>query len=174
MRLRLLAATLFIGLLAGSGSWAQGPWKELQAKAQGFAVSMPGEPDHQKQTIRSPSGPLQVNVYTFQRPSTIYSVTCVEYPEGAIQPDSAEQIVRQAKDGMSKSLEGKVVAERELSLSGNPGREFQCNMKNGMFARVRIYLVKNRMYEVVVATLPENRAGGDLVRFLNSFRLLPE
>jgi hypothetical protein len=174
MRLRLLALSFLLGMLADPPGRAQGVWKELQAKSQRFAISMPGEPDHQKQTIPSPQGQLHVDVYTFQRPSTIYSITAIEYPEGAIQPDSVEETIKRTRDGMAKSLEGKITTERELTLSGQLGREFQCSMKNGMFARVRIYVVKNRMYEIVTATLPENRQGGDLVRYLNSFRLLSE
>jgi len=174
MKPRLLAATLLIALLAGAPAGAQGIWKEVVAKEQGFAISMPGDPDHQKQNVRSPAGPVSAHTYTFSRVGTVYSITAVEYPEGLIQPDAADQTLRYTRDGMVKQMEARILADKEIFLGGNPGREFQCQQKNGLYTRIRIYLVKNRMYEVICATAPENRQGGDVPRFLNSFRLLPE
>src|SRR5262249_49533985 len=102
------------------------------------------------------------------------SVTCVEYPEGVIQPGQAAQMFNTHRDGMVKGTQGRLIREADITLDGNPGKEFEWESKNGVFGKVRVYVLKNRFYSLITASAERNRAIPTMDRFLNSFRLLPE
>jgi hypothetical protein len=75
-------------------------------------------------------------------------------------------------DGAVKGVgtRGKVTSDKEIKVEGNPGREIKVDVK-GVPLHMRVFLVKNRMYQLMAA----NKAGAvteeDTKKFFDSFKL---
>src|SRR5262245_29091060 len=105
----ILMAALAAMLLPTGGAAAQKAWKEFSARSLGFAILFPGEPPHDQQSFRAAIGQLVSHTYGIAYGDTSLSVTCVEYPEGVIQPGQAAQMFNTHRDGMVKGTQGRLI-----------------------------------------------------------------
>ena len=77
-----------------------------------------------------------------------------------------------SRDGAVANMEGKLVSEKNVKLGKHPGREIRINVAEGKrLFRVRVYLVEQRLYQVVVFGTPETATSKDADKFLDSFKL---
>ena len=77
----------------------------------------------------------------------------------------------QARDGAIASVGGKKRSEEKIKLKGHPGREIVIEKDSEVVVRMRIYLVKNRLYQVMVLGNGPVFPAKDAGFFLDSFRL---
>ena len=139
----------------------------------GFTIAMPGEP---KVTVLSPDDDrvgfteAKVDVPGGQ---VSFMAGFSDYPAEAIsKPDAfLDDHVAAPRRGLTD-----VLTKRPITLAtGEPGRVLILRRNiSGTPLRVysRIYLVKRRLYSLIVSTLDEGGVGEDVVkRFMDSFRL---
>jgi hypothetical protein len=170
----VVAAALVIACLAAQTPGTPNRWKEYPAPEQGFSVSLPAPPTVKSRTINSQTGKMVIHMFTCQQGATSFTITCTEYVEGVLRPELADQVFDAVRDGMIKGINGKLVGEHRITLDRFPGKEVDCQGGNGTVGRMRIYMVGNRLYQVIGAT-QEGARGGTLVsRFMTSFQLLRE
>ena len=65
----------------------------------------------------------------------------------------------------------KLTSEEKVSLDGNPGRSFSADAGANGRLKARIYLVKNRLYQVFVGGSQDKVSDADAQKFLDSFKL---
>jgi len=80
------------------------------------------------------------------------------------------------RDGALSGTNGKakLVGETDISIEGHPGRELRVEYPDG-FSIARIYLVRNRIYQVF-ASIPADKKAQEptVVKILDSFKLLSQ
>jgi hypothetical protein len=150
-------------------------WKEHVSKEGRFAVAFPpGTPQTQTQPLKFPGvGDITLEIIGMERAGdkAQFVVTYNDYPAAAMK-EGPEAILNGAKMGMTAVLpKAKVGAERKTSLDGNPGLEFTVTIPGQGDRHTRIFLVKNRMYQLLIAG-PKPVDAKDQKAFLDSFRLL--
>jgi hypothetical protein len=80
-----------------------------------------------------------------------------------------------ARDGMIAKIKGTLLAEKEISLGGYPGREVKVAAKGSddtdYIALARYYVVGERIYvvEVVFPKDSESASTGNIAKFFDSF-----
>ena len=101
------------------------------------------------------------------------SVSYADYPE-TFRTVAAKQLLDGVRDGL-KGTDGKVVAEDETTVgSGDSkvvGRSIRIEAGNNAI-RVRVFLVENRLYQVMVAGTKAAVDANTADEFLKSFDLL--
>jgi len=161
---------LIIILATISFGFTQGDWLTTTSKDGGFAISMPGKPLELDAPIVLGDFHAVSHVFHVRRGGNAYSVT---YTDLAIDP-SDETIVAKVFDGAKEDLLKKATArltsETNIKLKENAGREIKAVAVSG-YVICRTYLVKNRMYQVVVVSGSEEPSA-EVKRFLDSFSLV--
>jgi hypothetical protein len=74
------------------------------------------------------------------------------------------------------SIKAKARMKKEITLNGYPGREFRFEtLEDGtiFIARVRYYLVENRMYMLAVFSTAPDSSSPEIDKFMDSFQLKP-
>jgi len=98
-----------------------------------------------------------------------------DYPEEMVKESDPEKILDGSRDGAVRNANGKLVLENKISLDGNPGRELVIDAKGkgGQDAtmKARVFLVKNRLYQVMVVAPKGQVSGAEIDDFLKSFKL---
>lgn len=154
------------------GALAAGQWKQFSSDQGKFSVYLPGEPKEQSQTVSTPVGPLTLHMYLVEQGvGTAYVAAYADYDEKLVQLTSKETLLDGARDGQVKSVRGKLVSEKRIFLSGHPGRELKIQVTDKLYLRSRLYLVENRLYQVLVVTHKGAIDGPDANRVLGSFKL---
>ncbi|GIV97331.1 MAG: hypothetical protein KatS3mg057_1988 [Herpetosiphonaceae bacterium] len=137
---------------------------------------MPGSPEKQSQSVSTAVGPIDLHMFTLDLGTSAYMVSFSDYPAEVITAAGPDAVLDGAAGGAISNVNGTVLNEREISISGYPGREIEVQIPKTAendegTAKARIYLVDARLYQVLVLGTKGKLSTEDADRFLNSFKL---
>jgi hypothetical protein len=146
-------------------------WKEFACKEGRFKVLMPGAPKEKKLETESDFGKGVLHMNTVQAGKTMYGANYCDFPE-EVKKTPLKKVYDSSRDGAVANLEGKLASEKDIKLGDYPGREIQIDVAGGkQVFRARVYLVDQRLYQVVVFGTKEAATSKDADKFLESFKL---
>ena len=168
LTLPLLLGAVQVDLPAG--------WKVIDSKDGRFTVHMPKEPMAPKaQVVRTKTGELNVTSVIAEGPHDSYFVVSYgDFPQAERKKGEEEKRLDQACNGAAESLRGEIRDEKPIKLDGRyPGRGFIIRKDGAVIAKMRIYLVETRLYQVMVLGSGQifSSKEKDAGIFLDSFRL---
>lgn len=174
MRTRLAVTAVAVSILAASAAVAQA-WKTYASKAGGFSVLMPGTPQYQKKPAPTAVGELMLHNFAVStnRGATAYIVSYTDYPAAVASQTSPEKMLVGARDGQLKNLQATATSDKEITVSGHPGRDVQFKNARGFTGRCKMVMVKgkHRLYQVLALTTNGSASAGDFAKFVDSFKL---
>jgi hypothetical protein len=176
-------------------------WKVFASKDGLFTVNMPSEPIKKKQQITTAAaGKLKVELLIAEgRHDSYFVVSYCDFPPTELKKGQERKRLDQACIGAVESSTGKIREKKPITLDRRcprsdigewfqagigslgsikfdveyPGRELVLEKDGAVIAKMRIYLVENRLYQVMVLGngsifAPKEK---DVGIFLDSFRL---
>jgi hypothetical protein len=167
-----LSLTLPLVLGGAPGDLPDG-WKLLTSKEGGFEVALPGTPIKSEQRVKTATGQLDVTVFALEAGrDTTYVVSYSDLPADEVKPGRETKRLNFARDGAVANARGKLRSEKKITLDGHPGRELVIETRTDVVIRMRVYAVKQRLYQVVAMGPGAFHQSKDAALFLDSFRLL--
>lgn len=156
-------------------SEAQRPqkWKEFNTTVGGFSVLMPETPAQTTSKINTRIGAIDLHSFEAQLedPDAGVTVAYADYPPEFVASRTPKAMLDGARDRAVESMYGKLLTEALISIGSYPGRDISASVPGGYAVFVRIYLVKNRLYQVVVAVPKDHAFDAWVGTFLDSFKL---
>lgn len=147
-------------------------WKTIAPKDAGYSVALPGTPSEKKQQVKTATGILHVVMQVAEgRGDTTYVVSHCDFPAADLKKADIDKRLDQARDGAIASARGKKRSEEPIKLAGHPGRDITIEKDGEAVARMRIFVVNNRLYQVMVLGNGPALASKETSAFLDSFRL---
>lgn len=142
-----------------------------------FSVLMPSEPTKKEQQVKTATGELKVTLWIAEgKADSYFVVSHSDIPDKDLKKGAEEKRLDQACKGAVDSARGKLRGEeKSIKLDGKyPGREIVIEKDGEIVARMRVYLVANRLYQVMVLGNGAFFASRDkeATAFLDSFRLV--
>ena len=148
-----------------------------RSESGGFSVMIPGKPDESTQALDTPRGKIDLHLFTVQKGNRAYIVSYSDYPEEMVKQNSPQKSLDGSRDGEVRNM-GKLILEKNLSLDGHPGRELVIEGKTSdgheATSKTRIFLVGNRLYQVIFAAPRGEVSSSEMDDFLESFKLTPK
>lgn len=139
---------------------------------------MPMEPQEQAQSTQTQSGVIEGHLFLADTPDGAYMVSYLDLPEELAKQSTTKSLLDNRRDTAVKNANAQLISEKEITLNGNPGREFTAHAvgKAGErgFLKVRVFLVKDWVYQITVLTLEDRVTEAQMDVFLDSFRLLDD
>ena len=160
------AAVILLGGL--TTSMAAGAWKPFTSREGRFTVQMPTPPKSSARQVDSAAGKITVHMFAAGQGRSAYVASFTDYP-GNREIRDPQRLLAEARNGQLRSFQGKVIDEKKVTLDGAPGTEVRFEGPK-LRGRIRSYLVKNRLYQVVALT-QEPREPADFAKFVGSFQL---
>jgi len=149
-------------------------WLNFESESGRFSVLFPDEPDEQVESVQTAIGVIESQFFMVTQKDMAYSVNLADYPPEMIAAGDTQQMLDGARDGAVSNVNGELLEEKELTLSGHPGREFKVKVEDeGIIVRARIYLVNERLYVIQALSKERLASSEDIDKFLNSFELKP-
>jgi hypothetical protein len=176
-RLTFLAILmLVIGIGVGCDSIKK--WEPYESEDGWFRVQFPGRPKKEKMPSPTPVGTINIHVFSVERSSGAYVVGYFDFPEvgGDVNLESNEFIESMAKGSFSKMGTGQF-SKKVIEFEGYPGLEAEGKVKAGAargLARIRYYVVEERIYMLEVIGENSFVNSGNTEKFFNSFQLIYE
>ncbi len=169
--------TLPLPLILAATLLFQGADKPFASDAGNFRIMLPGVPQEQTMQVPSAIGPLQVYLYSVDQDGNIWVVIYNDYPEQIAKADPDQVLERTLKRTVANT-KGTLVSKKDIKLDGFPGKEFEATVPSldqeggTLTQRARTYLVKKRLYQVILtgpADQVKSKAGD---AFFASFALI--
>ncbi|MEW6280628.1 MAG: hypothetical protein AB1758_18530 [Candidatus Eremiobacterota bacterium] len=157
-------------LLTGCGA----RWTEYRSGPGGYSVDLPGKVEESQSQVPTPIGTIPFHMAMAESGWWGYAAAYADYPAWAVEKADPKELLNGARRGALSNVGGKLVKERAIEIEGHPGLEIDFNIPDKKIkARARIYLVKNRLYQVLAGNLESRYDEKHMNRFLDSFRLRP-
>lgn len=127
-------------------------WKVFTSPEGGFSIKMIGTPQPMTKDIDSPFGKLSLHGYATETHAGGYLVAYNDFPKYSESPEFIKALLDGGRDSLlSSDKNRKLLSEKEVTLVGHVGREVLVD--DGKFVtRVRMFLVKGRLYQIVLVT----------------------
>lgn len=155
--------------LAVFGCMQTATFTEFVSEEGGFSVSMPGTPTEETNTSSSAAGDIDMHMFSLRSGGNAYLVGYSDYPPDLLEGIEPDDLLDFARDGAVSG--GTLVSEAPITLNGHPGRDLTVETsEEGMKIYIRMYLVGNRLYQVIVSTR-DGDLTEDMSDFLDSFKL---
>ncbi|MBV9756384.1 MAG: hypothetical protein JO047_04960 [Alphaproteobacteria bacterium] len=153
----------------GPTAGADHQWHEFRSSKAGFVVQFPGEP---KVDANPPEADGRSETrYTIDLGDTAYIVAVDEYAPGKLTNANPMVLLDSAQGAVLKGLNGTLRQRRAVTVSGFPGREILFDTADHNTGKVRVYVVRNRLYQTWYLGPSGQETRPDVDRFLNSFRV---
>jgi hypothetical protein len=170
--------SVFIALLAlGVAACTQSEWQELSINEGGFRILMRGQAHYARQPIETPAGRMVGHLYSSDRPDGYFAVGYSDYPIAHVIGSPAKDVLTGVRDTWVKRVDGKLTMSGAIEIDGkHPGVEFAAEGRvkgADTFLHGRLYLVDQRLYQVIALARKGEMPQGVVNRFLNSFKLTP-
>ena len=171
-----LGRGLILGvLLCAACQGNQTAYEEFSSETGNFSIDTPGTLEETQQSVETPVGPINIHTFTAESNESAYVVAYSDYPNEIVEQTDPEMLLDSSRDGAVSNLGGTLVEEETIELEGNPGRSLIIDTAAGTEEAAtinsRIFLVDNRLYQILVV-VPEAVEGEiDSETFLDSFEL---
>lgn len=172
MSFRAVAVLLALPVLAVAQADLQ--FETFTSKAQGFSVLLPGTPKEQTLKAPSPLGELTFHNFLVEtnQGKAAWLATSVDYPPGSIKAENQDGVLDAGVKGAVDKLKGKLLTQSKIMLDNKyPGRSMQLEVPNLGLYHSRIYLVGDRLYQIVVLGPKDLATSTEAKKYLDSFKL---
>ena len=166
----LLTVTVALTLL-GCG---QSEWREMAIPDGDFAVLMRGEAYYARQEVDTPAGKMQGHLYSSNRPDSYFAVGYSDYPLALALASRPEEILAGVRETWLRRIGGRVISSSAEPLGKHPGLQFTARgtvKEQETLLEARLYMVDQRLYQLIAISRPGEMSQGTINRFFKSFRL---
>jgi len=153
---------------------AQASKGKFYSKDGRFKISFAVEPKTQSQMIDTEAGKIEMFTFMYEKSATeAYMVAYADYPSELIKKSKTKDLIAGAKNGVLKNLNSKVTEEKAIKLGNYEGLQFKAKgVENEFYLAYKMYLVKNRLYQIAILRDGGSPTEESIKSFLNSFELV--
>jgi hypothetical protein len=146
---------------------ATGGWISYSSPTGRFSILMPAQPKVQEQPVDTAAGQLINHVFLAQSGTAAFAISYADYPQNDADP---QQVLDEVRQGAITGIKGTLISGKNITHKGFHGREFQASTQGALYTS-RIFLVNNRLYQMVVVAPAGQLSAADINKFLTSFDL---
>jgi hypothetical protein len=162
-------------LVLTSCNRGQGTIEEFSSEVGQFTIATPAPFEETQQSVETPVGPVEIYTYTAETDESAYVVAFSDYPSQMIEESEPEMLLNSSRDGAIDNLGGTLIQEEIIDIEGHPGRSLvisaDTTTDEATIINSRIYLVDNRLYQILVVSPEEHETKAVTKSFLESFAL---
>jgi hypothetical protein len=173
-----LADTLVCGLMACAllaavplpAQTPQSVWKQYSYASDGFAVSAPSEPKYSSKVNSTDAGNVETHTYSIGLGETGLVIISSSEVKG-LEKEAPKARLQKAKEGALKAGNATLKSEKEIALGAYPGLQYEATSA-AFQVRARMYIVQNRLIQVLELAPLSIAIPADADRISNSVKLL--
>jgi len=150
--------------------------REFKSEAGNFSVQTPYTLKESSESLDTQVGEIEIHSFLGEQGNESVSIGYTDYPAELVQVSDPERILDGSRDGAVANVKGELVSETRISLDGYPGRELTISViadnKQEIVLRGRVFLVENRLYQIMAVAPKGKENAKNIDAFLQSFALL--
>ncbi|NJL42303.1 MAG: hypothetical protein HC935_00565 [Pseudanabaena sp. SU_2_4] len=105
--------------------------------------------------VKTDAGEIDVHTVVTVQGGVGYEVSYCDFPKKFIQANILDKVFAISCFRKSDIVKGNFISKRSIMLNGYPGLEVRFYSPNEIISKARMYLVKNRLYQLTVSTFED-------------------
>jgi len=164
----VIASVLFVN--ASLVAQTAPAWKQYSYPSDGFAISAPSAPTYSNQVKPTDAG--NVEIHTYSIPLGNNGIVMISSSEvRGLEQDSPKTRLQMAKTGALKAGNATLTTEKEIVLGLYQGLQYEATTAN-LHVRARMYIVKNRLFQLLEISPLNSAFPADAERISSSFKVV--
>lgn len=140
----------------------------------GFKATFPVKAQATSMPVKTGELEVKMNMVAAEKDGASFVVSYVDYPAGSLGQKPPDQAFQDIIDGTVGNVQGTLRSADPISLGGTAGREVLIDVpEQNVAVHERIFLVGDRLYQVMYGGPKGTESAKDATAFLDSFKLLP-
>ncbi|MBT3362408.1 MAG: hypothetical protein HN929_09605 [Chloroflexi bacterium] len=164
-----ILATAIAVTMTGCGAAA---WEEYTSTDGSFSVQMPGTPVEETDSLDTVVGNIDIYAFSVENSDAAYAVVYSDYPQSMIDQSNVQDMLDDACSGAVEGAQGSMNSQTSITYSSYPGREINLTTSNDTIITQRMYVVGNRLYQLLIETEAGDASSSNVAKFLDSFELV--
>lgn len=150
-------------------------FKEFTSQEGGFSVLMPGTPEEQTEQVDTLNELIDMHNFAASKGDVGYIVTYGDFPFSVTRVNTPEKLLKDLQNSVMGFGKGVQLEEKDITLGGYPGKELKVESADGKYIIYhRMYMVGERLYQVLASAPKGQESSKDIPEFLDSFKLLAQ
>jgi hypothetical protein len=145
--------------------------KQFNSPDNSFTVMLPKAVKEEKQTVNTQIGPIEFLSYNAKAKHQEFGVAYSDYPASYITTTDPVTLLDGSRDGAVRNIQGNLLSETIINIKGHPGRELRIEGPQKMILKSRIYLVGNRLFQIMAISKPDHSFDKKIDEVFNSFKI---
>ena len=179
MNARQITRLLVTTVLAVAGSYVVAhydtilphQWHTYSEPSGQFSVEFPATPTTEAKRVPASDGSRTIQIVSAS-PNKSTSYACTYFEMENTGTEQIDDLLTTARDGSLKNIQGTLVTEKKIVVSGYPGIEFEASARGNSHVVSRIVAAGKHVYMLIsVAVDTQTEEPKTISRFLNSFKL---
>ena len=166
--LRILVLLLMTFCLAPAAR-AEMEWQPYRSSVDGFSALFPGKPQEMQKDFGSGA---MFHQFLVDDGNMAFMVIYTQYAPGTLVGKDPKRVLDKAKEGLFAGEKVTVRVDRSFEFALVPAREIVIDDAHGSTQIYRLYLVGDRIYQVICGGPKGFEKTDEAQRFEDSFRLL--
>jgi len=180
----LLGIAICLPLISGCGSsdYLDEP-STLDAEPSGpfvstagrFSVISPGRMVESQQAVQTAVGEITMYLFMYETSTSARLVGYADYDKELVTRVDPEELLNGTRDGAVGNVNGILQKETRISIDGFPGRDLEISAiieAKIVSVRARIYLVENRLFQILALEESSTGVSDEMIAFIDSFKLV--
>lgn len=140
----------------------------------GFKATFPVKAQATSMPVKTGGIEVTMNMVAAEKNGASFVVSYVDYPKGTLAQKSTDQAFKDIIEGTVGNIQGTLRSAEPITLGGTPGREVLIDVpEQNVAVHERIFLVGDRLYQVMYGGPKGTESSGDALTFMDSFKLTP-
>jgi len=149
--------------------------ERLDAPQWRFNVTFPCQSALGGQQVSTAVGTLVITTFSCDSGNNDYTVAINDFPAGSVKPENLDNVYASSVNGVATNTKGTIRSVTGYTLGNYTGREALIDIpESKSVIRTHLFIVGDRMYQVMFIGAVGTESGKDGLDFLNSFVLLPK
>jgi hypothetical protein len=140
----------------------------------GIKIAFPDMPGVFHEENPSDNGPIPTHGFQFEKDGLAFRLTFTDYPDKMVQ-GKTESLLQTVIDTLTGKKRDALLSRKDIKFGSNPGKEIEYTGQNAkgitVYTRSRLYLMKNRLYQISASGSKEQMRSLAADRFIRSFEL---
>ena len=171
---------LFLGVLATPlaaplAAHAQADWQTVVGRDLRFRLEMPSPAKETKAAAKEKGHASELIAWHAERDGDMFDFDYVDYQPGWFSAHDAKAMARELGRGEAEKAlpppKYKYLRDEPVTLQGWQGYALDVEAPDGASVMMRTWIVKDRLYRLLVTVQPNEAARANARRFLESLRL---
>ncbi len=144
-------------------------WQTVTSREGHFNALFPGAPEIQTSLVENEENDMIVHSLILEQGPRAFAVHYTDYPVSMLHNANIDTFMYNVREGVLESVNGTLLSEESfVADTVFSGRSYRIDLPEGNMMRMRLILVRQRLFQILAAMPADDGYSPEIIRFMDS------